>query len=145
MSNESDRVLASAVKSQEQSAEVMEKLFAVAQPGAVYSEPVTSGEFTVITASEVTVAAGFGYGIGSGTSSEPAEGEAATGEEARGLGGGGGGGGVSAGRPVATISIGPAGVRVDPVVDVTKIGLAFFTTLGAMLMMLGRMRRLSRS
>lgn len=145
MSNESNRVLASAVKSQEQSAEVMEKLFAVAQPGAVYSEPVTSGEFTVITASEVTVAAGFGYGIGSGTSSEPAEGEAATGEEARGLGGGGGGGGVSAGRPVATISIGPAGVRVDPVVDVTKIGLAFFTTLGAMLMMLGRMRRLSRS
>jgi len=145
MSNESNQVLASAVKSQEQSAEVMEKLFAVAQPGAVYSEPVTSGEFTVITASEVTVAAGFGYGIGSGTSSEPAEGEAATGEEARGLGGGGGGGGVSAGRPVATISIGPAGVRVDPVVDVTKIGLAFFTTLGAMLMMLGRMRRLSRS
>lgn len=145
MSNESNRVLASAVKSQEQSAELMEKLFAVAQPGAVYSEPVTSGEFTVITASEVTVAAGFGYGIGSGTSSEPAEGEAATGEEARGLGGGGGGGGVSAARPVATISIGPRGVRVEPVVDVTKIGLALFTTLGAMLMMLGRMRRLSRS
>jgi hypothetical protein len=32
-------------------------------------------------------------------------------------------------------------VRVDPVVDATKIGLALFTTLGAMFMMLSRMRR----
>jgi hypothetical protein len=37
------------------------------------------------------------------------------------------------------------GLRIEPVVDVTKIGLAFFTTMGAMLLMLGRMRRASRS
>jgi hypothetical protein len=42
---------------------------------------------------------------------------------------------------MAVINIGPSGVRVEPVVDVTKIGLALFTTLGAMFMMLSRMRR----
>ena len=145
MSDELNEVFASALKSQEQSVEVMEKLISVAQPGAVYSEPVTSGDYTVITASEVSVAAGFGYGIGGGGSSEPAEGEAVSEDGEGGFGGGGGGGGVSTGRPVATISIGPTGVRVEPVVDVTKIGLALFTTIGAMLIMLGRMRRASRA
>ena len=55
-----------------------------------------------------------------------------------------GGGGGSAGRPVAAIIIGPEGVRVEPVVDVTKIALAVFTTAGAMLLMLGRMNSTSR-
>ena len=53
-------------------------------------------------------------------------------------------GGVAVGRPVAAISVGPNGVRVEPVVDATKIALAFFTMLGSMLIMLGRMRRAGR-
>jgi len=146
MSEDTDKVLDSVIESQAQNLELMEKLFAVAQPGAVYGEPVASGEYAVITASEILVAAGSGYGVGGGPGAETLEAEAAVeGEEDErtGFGGGGAGGGVSMGRPVATINIGPNGVQVQPVVDVTKIGLAFFTTIGAMLMMLGRMRRAS--
>jgi uncharacterized spore protein YtfJ len=152
-----DDIAVAAVKTQEQSKEVVEKLFEVAQPEAVFSEPVTAGEYTVITASEVSVGMGFGYGIGGGTAPEEAaeeasgEGEAPDAEEveaevgeASGFGGGGGGGGFSMGRPVAVISVGPGGVHVEPVRDVTKIGLALLTTAGAMLIMLGKMRKASR-
>ena len=153
MSERFDDIAVTAVKTQEQSKEVVEKLFDVAQPEAVFSEPVTAGDYTIITASEVSVGMGFGYGIGGGTASEEAsdEGEApgadeveAEGGEASGFGGGGGGGGFSMGRPVAVISVGPEGVYVEPVRDVTKIGLALLTTAGAMLIMLGRMRKASR-
>lgn len=153
MSKEFDDVIVTAVKSQEQGKELMEKLMAVAQPGAVYSEPFTSGDYTVITASEVSVGMGFGFGIGGGTG--PAgmpEGEAAGSEEPEesqagevgGVGGGGGGGGFSMGRPVAVISISPHGVQVEPVRDATKLGLAFITALGGMLVMWGKMRKASR-
>jgi len=152
MSEKFNEVVVTAVKNQEQAAELVEKLFDVAQPGAVYGEPVTVGEHTVITASEVSVSMGFGYGIGGGTGAESAEGEAVSEDEpqgekgeARGFGGGGGGGGVSMGRPVAVISIGAEGVQVEPVVDATKIALAFFTMLGSMLIMLGKMLKASRS
>jgi len=147
MSDEFNEVVVTAVKNQEQAAELVEKLFAVAQPGAVYGEPVTAEGYTVITASEVSVSMGFGYGIGGGTGTESAEGEdEPEGEngEAKGFGGGGGGGGVSMGRPVAVISIGPEGVQVEPVVDATKIALAVFTTAGSMLIMLGKMLKASR-
>jgi uncharacterized spore protein YtfJ len=151
MSEEFDNMVIKAVKNQQQAQELLEKLIAVAQPGAVYSEPITSGDYTVITASEVSVGMGFGYGMGGGSAPELAEGEAASpnerenqGEGARGFGGGGGGGGFSGGRPVAVISIGPDGVRVEPVRDVTKIALAFLTAAGSMLMMMSRMRRASR-
>ncbi len=147
MSKDFNKIIATAVKNQEQAAELVEKLFAVAQPGAVYGEPVTVGEHTVITASEVKVGMGFGFGLGGGTGAEPGEGEAESKDEPQderagtGYGGGGGGGGVSGGRPVAVISIGPEGVQVEPVVDATKIALAFFTTLGSMFFMLIKMRK----
>lgn len=149
MSKEFNNIVATAVKSQEQAAELVEKLFAVAQPGAVYSEPVTVGEHTVITASEVKVGMGFGFGLGGGTGAEPGEGETESEDEPQdegagtGYGGGGGGGGVSGGRPVAVITIGSEGVQVEPVVDATKIALAFFTTLGSMFFMLSKMRKAS--
>ena len=147
MSKEFNKIVATAVKNQEQAAELVEKLFAVAQPGAVYGEPVTVGEHTVITASEVKVGMGFGFGLGGGTGAEPGESETESKDEPQderaetGYGGGGGGGGVSGGRPVAVISIGPEGVQVEPVVDATKIALAFFTTLGSMFFMLSKMRK----
>ncbi len=151
MSAEFDNVIVTAVKSQEQGVELMEKLLAVAQPSAVYSPPLVSGDYTLITASEVYAGMGFGFGIGGGTAPKPAEGTAMSEEEAEGqegqpsgIGGGSGGGGISMGRPVAVISIGPEGVQVEPVVDATKVALAFFTMLGSMLFMLGRMRRASR-
>ncbi len=132
-------------KYQEQSQEWMEKLFGAAKPRAVYGEPVTSGGHTVITASEVTAGGGFGYGFGGGSSPVPTS-EQTPGQEQENVGGGGGigGGGGSSGRPVAAIIIGLDGVRIEPVVDVTKLGLAVFTTVGAMLMMLGQMRQASK-
>ena len=45
------------------------------------------------------------------------------------------------GRPVAVIAIGPDGVTVKPVVDVTKIGLAALTTVAALLGLVRTMRR----
>lgn len=146
MGEKFEKFMAIAVKDQEQAAKVMKRLFAVAQPGAVFSEPVTVGDHSVITAAEVKVGAGFGYGSGGGTGPSSAEAEAEDEQvgAGAGFGGGGGGGGVSGGRPVAVIDIGPSGVRVEPVVDVTKISLALFTTLGSMLLMLGRMRRPSK-
>jgi len=146
MSEDLSGIVASVVKSQEDAMALVEKLFDVAQPSAVYGEPATIGDHTVITASEVKVGMGFGFGGGGAPGAEGAGGEAETEgvEVGAGFGSGGGGGGVSGGRPVAAISVGPSGVRVDPVVDVTKIALATFTTLGAMFMMLSRMRSASR-
>jgi len=148
MSDQFDEFVVTTMKNQQQAAEMVEKLFAVAQPGAVYSEPVTVGENTVITAAEVKVGMGFGFGGGFGNSAEPDEDEAAgakeSEDEAAGVGYGSGGGGVSGGRPVAVIHIRPEGVEVEPVVDITKIMLAFFTTLGSMFFMLGKRRKAAR-
>jgi len=150
MSDEFNKLAVTAVKSQEQAAEVVEKLFNVAQPNAIFGKPVVAEGYTVITASEVVVGMGFGYGGGIGTGTrlddeeEGNENESQDGGDDAGGGGGGGGGGTSSGRPVAVISIGPEGVRVEPVIDPTKIALAFFTTLGSMLFMLGKMRKASQ-
>jgi uncharacterized spore protein YtfJ len=152
MSDKFENVVVTAVKNQQQGHALLEKLVAVAQPGAVYGAPVTVGEYTVITASEVSVNVGFGYGMGGGSGPQPASDETAGEEkpqarsEDTGFGGGmgGGGGGFSAGRPVAVVVIGPAGLHVEPIMDPTKIALAFFTTLGAMFVMFRRMSRRPR-
>jgi uncharacterized spore protein YtfJ len=150
MSQDFNQVVVTAVKSQEQATALVEKLFVVAQPGAVYSKPARANEYTIVTASEVSVAMGCGYGLGGGTAPERAGDESASETDPRGqmgeagFGGGGGGGGAASGRPVAVISIGSRGVRVEPVVDVTKIALAFFTMLGSLLVILNKMRQASR-
>lgn len=151
MSEEFDKVVATTERNQDTAAEVVEKLFDVAQPSSVYSEPVIAGDHTLITASEVSVGMGFGLGVGGGEGrggpsrradeDEAVEDESEMQGEGVGLGGGGGGGGAAMARPVAVISVGPNGVQVEPVVDPTKIAIAFFTTLGSMFFMLSRMRR----
>ncbi len=95
--------------------ETMQELLATADVTAVFGDPVTVGDRTIITAAEV--ACGFGFGIGSGEG--PTQGST---EKSGGSGGGGGGGARS--RPIATIVIEPEGVRVEPIVDVTQIGMA---------------------
>ena len=117
--------------------QAMERLLSAADASKVFSQPVTSGEYTVITASEVGSGGGFGSGMGfglpRGRRSEASEGQGASeGTAAEGAGGGGGGGGGSMGRPVAAIVIGPDGVEVKPVLDITKVGLAALTAFGAM-------------
>lgn len=141
--NDAVRFIKESVPDQSAANELMGRLFDAARPEAVYSEPVTQGEYTVITASEISVAMGYGYGGGGGGGPSGENEEEASDEkrEAVGYGSGGGGGGGSSARPVAVIEIGPNGVRVEPVVDPTKIVLAFFTAFGAMFMMLAKMKR----
>jgi uncharacterized spore protein YtfJ len=110
----------------------MDKFLSAANVEAVYGPPIREGEHIVIPTAEVLSVAGFGLGAGSGPQG-PGEGENT------GSGSGGGGGGRVLSRPVAAIVISPAGVRVEPVVDVTKIALAVFTTLGFMTAMIARM------
>jgi uncharacterized spore protein YtfJ len=117
-------------------AEVVGKLADVADPGRVFSEPIVVGGHTIITAAEVGAGLGFGYGGGGGTDSG-AEG----GKQPMGYGMGGGGGGGSMARPVAIISIGPDGVRVEPVVDASKIAVTLFTTIGGIALALARFAR----
>ena len=149
MSNGSDKSAQSGGTNQQQILQtIADTLFAPAHSRAVYGEPVASGNYTVITASEVGSGGGGGSGHGFAPapqkpSSEGAMTEAPQPESMAGGSGVGMGGGTFA-RPVAVVVIGPEGVEVKPVFDVTKIGIAFATTLGAMLLMLGRMRKAHR-
>ena len=135
-------------KNSEQLRTAMERLFTAAQPGAVYSEPVVAGNYTIITASEVTAGGGVGSGVGFGPATptakkQPGE-EGSQAEQANSGGGGIGGAGGSMGRPVAVIIIGPDGVTVKPVFDLTKIALAGVTAWTTMLAVLRRARRASK-
>ena len=129
---------------QEKISDALSRLFDVAQASSVFSEPITIGDRVVITAAEVTV--GVGMGMGAGMGSDDGE-EGAEGVEGKttGGGGGGGGGGGSMARPVATITVGPNGVHVEPIVDVTKLGVAFFTALGALFIARSGMRKFKKN
>lgn len=130
----------------------LELLLNTARVESVFGAPVTQGEFTAIVAAEVTAIVGFGFGSGGGEAQIPpgtdaggvdAAGEPLKASSSSGAGGGGGGGGTVLGKPVAVIEIGPVGVRVQPIVDPTKIVLAFLTTFGAMFVALSRVRGLA--
>ena len=110
----------------------LDKFLSAANVEAVYGPLIEQGENVVIPAAEVLSIVGFGLGLGGGSQN-------ATEPENTGSGGGGGGGGRVLARPVAAIIMSPTGVRVEPIVDVTKIVLAVFATLGFMVAMLTRM------
>lgn len=133
MSDQFNKLLLETVTDQESANALIGRLFDVTRPDAVFSQPISVGEHTIITASEYMAGMGVGYGSGGGldTKEEP---------ESGGFGGGGGGGGTTLARPVATIIVSPGGVRVEPVIDVTKIAIAMFTALGAMAMALRKMK-----
>ena len=140
MSSIPTEVTLTAVKTPAAGMELLGKLTAVTQPNAVFSPPIQQGEYTVITASEVALGYGYGFGGGGGVGPAPApEGKEPT--EAGGGGMGGGGGGSAMARPVAAVIIGPKGVRVEPIVDPTKISLAFFTAFAGIVLGIGRLLR----
>lgn len=131
--------LQNVAKETDSRSKTFDRLLSSADASKVFAQPVTSGEYTVITASEVSSGGGFGLGLGFGLPPAPkVKTKAAATPDASGApvgeGGGGGssGGGGSMGRPVAAIVIGPDGVTVKPVVDVTKVGLAALTAFAAM-------------
>jgi uncharacterized spore protein YtfJ len=118
--------------------DTLDKFIATADVQVVYGEPIQHGDTLILPSAEVLAVMGFGMGYGSGKSNE-VEGENI------GSGGGGGGGGRVLSRPVAVIVASPEGVRVEPVVDVTKIGLAALTAAGFMFGMIMRMTGSQRS
>ncbi len=119
----------------------IDRLFDAARPEAVFAEPVTAEGRTVIAAAEVLIGAGFGGGGGYDSPAGPTV-EIETPATDGGVGGGGGG--FAQSRPVAVIVIDRDGVRVEPVVDVTKLGLAALTVFGSFLFLISRMIHTSR-
>ena len=119
---------AGSVQSMEQTNALLGQALAAASPDAVFGQPVQVGDTVVIPCNELSVSIGVGYGGGYGG-----------GGDTQSAGGGGGGG--SMGRPVGVVTVRPDGVRWEPAVDTTKLGIAFFTTIAAMFMMWGSMRR----
>jgi uncharacterized spore protein YtfJ len=116
--------------------ETFERFLETANVDRVYGEPIQHGDTLIIPTAEVLAGLGFGmgygYGQGEGTESGPTPG---------GGGSGGGGGGRVLSRPVAVIVATPDGVRVQEVVDPTKIALAALTAAGFMIGMIARMMR----
>jgi len=112
----------------------LETFLNAADVEAVYGPPVSQGENVVIPTAEVLSLVGFGLGSGGGS-------QGSTENPNTGSGGGGGGGGRVLARPVAAIIMSPDGVRVEPIVDVTKIAVAVFTTFGFMAALLTRMNK----
>lgn len=86
-----------------------------ASVNAVYGEPVSAGDRTIIPVADVKYAFGVGYGEGPTKSDEQ--------EEPRTSGQGGGAGGGVAARPVAVLEITDDGVKVKPVVDEGRIAI----------------------
>jgi uncharacterized spore protein YtfJ len=133
MNEAMDTMLDKVEKEAENRGQTLERLLATADASKVFSEPVTSGEYTVITAAEVGSGGGFGSGMGFGSAQMRKRGaktDQAVPQEDRsseanpeGFGGGGGGGGGSGARPVAAIVIGPEGVVVQPIIDVRRLAL----------------------
>jgi uncharacterized spore protein YtfJ len=135
MSENFNKLILESIPDQKSANELMGRLFDVTRPDAVFSQPVTVGDHAIINASEYSATLGMGYGGGGGVGPNP---EAT--QQANGIGGGGGGGGATMSRPVAAIIVSPSGVRVEPIVDVTKIAITMFTALGAMAMALRKMK-----
>ena len=101
----------------------------------VFGSPLRRGEVTIIPTAEVLAGVGFGVGYGGADSNS----KDPDGGRDQGGGGGGGGGGRILSRPVAVVVIEPEGVRVEPVIDQTKIGLAALTAAGFIFTTLLRM------
>jgi uncharacterized spore protein YtfJ len=133
-----DQFLQNLQKESEARAATLQKLYSAADSAKVFGQPAVSGAYTVITAAEVAGGGGFGSGMGFGkpphkrmsveSRDEEGAGESAA-PRGTGGGGGGGGGGGSMGRPVAAIVIGPEGVDVKPILDVSKVGLTAVAAL----------------
>jgi len=88
----------------------------VARAEAVFGQPIERGDYTVIPCAKVSV------GLGLGGGSRPmVKGEQ---RKEQGQGEGVGGGGNAKGRPMAVIIVSQGGVRVQPIVDVTRIAVA---------------------
>jgi uncharacterized spore protein YtfJ len=136
-----DSVASIAEQATTQNEKIIDKIYAAAQPDAVFSAPFVSGEYTIITAREVGAGGGFGFGVGTAPAEAKSNGVVADPKHSTAGGAGGGGGGGSMGRPIAAIVIGPDGVKVKPIVDTTKVALAAIGAWSAVALMSARVSR----
>jgi uncharacterized spore protein YtfJ len=113
--------------------ETLETLLESADVNKVYAQPVHHEDTVIIPAAEITAGAGFGAGYGAGPLNEDVGGS--------GGGGGGGGGGKTFARPVAVIIADKNGVRVEPVMDPTKIALTALTAFGFIFGAIAKMKK----
>jgi uncharacterized spore protein YtfJ len=130
MSEENEIIIEDSGMAIDMAQETMEAFIETADVSKVYGEPIIHEDTLILPAAEVLAAAGFGAGYGSGGP-----------EDAGGAGGGAGGGGKTFSRPVAVVIADSSGVRVEPVMDPTKIALTFFTAVGFMVATIARMTR----
>jgi uncharacterized spore protein YtfJ len=123
--------------------DTLDSFLSAATVEAVFGEPVEHGDALIIPMAEILSGVGFGMGYYSGGANYDDEDEpdqtSNRGTGAGGTGGGGGGGGRVLSRPVGVIIASQEGIRVEPVVDVTKIALAALTAAGFMTAMMMRM------
>lgn len=109
----------------------VEELIAAARAETIFGPTVQQGDTTVVPCAESLLVVGVGVGGGNTAGNKRA-------------GGGAGLGGTAHTRPVASIVITPDSVRVEPIVDVTRLGLAAITTAGFAVFWLSRLRRATR-
>lgn len=114
------------------SSEVLNKISEAARVDAVFGQPVQHGDSVVIPCAEISMGCGMGIGGGPGKDAEQ-------GKFTMGIGTGAGSG--VTGHPIAVVILSPKGVQVQPVVDATKIALAFFTTVAFILVRFVRLER----
>ena len=107
--------------------QAISQLVSNASVDTVFGRPIERDGATIIPCSEIAV----GFGMGSGTG--PVD------ERGNPTGGGSGGGGGSQGRPIAVIVMSQEGVRIEPILDLTKVALAGITTGSFMLFWLSRL------
>jgi uncharacterized spore protein YtfJ len=118
--------------------QVLDRVARTARPDVVFGQPVERGDVTLIPCCEVAM--GMGMCSGSGTNPTPARSGMAS-DQGTGMGSGEGmgAGGGARGRPVAVIVITQGTVRVEPILDVTKVALAALTTAGFMAFWVARL------
>ena len=110
----------------------LDRFLSTADVERAYGEPIQHGDHWIIPTAEVVAGLGFGVGAGHG-----GDGDAG--------GSGGGGGGRAYSRPVAVVVVGPEGVEVKPVLDVTKIALTALTAFGFVIATLGQFHKRPRT
>ncbi|MCA9918193.1 MAG: hypothetical protein KC445_09585 [Anaerolineales bacterium] len=101
----------------EKAQELTANMLAITKPEAIFGAPVEIDGKRVVVASEVGAAMGVGQ-VWQAT----------------------GGGGTSQDRPVAVISVRDGRVRIRPVFDFTKIGLALLTAVASFATMWRKLR-----
>lgn len=113
---------------------LLDRLVEAAKVDAVFGLPIEREGVTLITCSELGI--GLGGGVGAVKPTDSAK--KTEGNE------GVGGGAIARGRPVAVIVMTHNGVKVKPIVNVTKVMVAQVAMLGVVFLLASRLLRHNR-